>query len=197
MVGEEVRVKKLCLLVLVVLAITMTACGTSTASPKTPRSPTSSTGEGLPSTTTTPPSAFGGVDRSNATAVAVAMIDATFTSNTTTDTSQQDAIVRSAIWYTPPAAANLRSQAPPSSPGAEWIAWTAHHATTTVTTTLNHDSGAPSDTATASYRQFTVEVTPHGDAGWTSPPDQYTCFVSLARTTATGPWQVASLQNDQ
>jgi hypothetical protein len=189
-------VKRLAVSVLALMAISAVACGTSTASPNTSTSTRPSTRTSSPSTTTTPPSAFGGVDRSNATAVAVAMIDGTFTSNTTTDTSQQNAIVRSAIWYTPSAAANLRSQAPPSSPGAEWIAWTAHHATTTVTTTVNHDSGAPSDTSTTAYRQFTVDVTPHGDDGWTTAPDMYTCFVTLTRTTPTGPWEVATLENN-
>lgn len=159
---------------------------------------TSTTGS---STTTAPPRStsrsYGTVNRHNATAVAEAMLKATFTYNTSTDKTPQAGVVRSAIWYTPTARAKLLAAAPQGSPGAQWITWTEHHATTTVALALAPDAGAPPDTATAAYRQFAVTVTPHGQAGWTGTPDTYACFVTLTRTSPSSPWQVASLETTQ
>jgi hypothetical protein len=42
-----------------------------------------------------------------------------------------------------------------------------------------------------------VTVTPQGSNGWTTPPDEYQCFIVLTRPAAHGAWQVSSLQTDQ
>ena len=63
-----------------------------------------------------------------------------------------------------------------------------------MTVQLNSDSGAPPDTAATADRQFNVLVTPHGADGWTAPPDQYQCFVTLTRPGGSSPWQVYDLR---
>jgi hypothetical protein len=156
----------------------------------------SSTTAAATTTTTTVKHVFGNVDRENASAVAAGMLKANFTSNTTTDTSPFNAMERGLIWDTPPEAAAVRASAPTGSPGAEWTIWARHQVTTTVSVRLDQDSGAPQDTATTAYRQYAVQVTPHGRDGWTAAPDLYACFVTLVRTGG-GPWQVSSLETDQ
>jgi hypothetical protein len=156
----------------------------------------SSTTAPATTTTTTVKHLFGNVDRENASAVAAGMLKANFTSNTTMDTSPFNAIERGLVWDTPTEAASVRASAPTGSPGAEWTVWSRHHVTTTVSVQVAQDSGAPQDTATTAYRQYGVQVTPHGRDGWTSAPDLYACFVTLARTGA-GPWQVSNLETDQ
>ena len=167
-----------------------TASQTSRSSTTTP-APTTS-----PTTMPTSPNAttsadYGSVDRSNATAVAEAAITANWTSNTTTDAGPFVATLRSLIWFAPAAAAKVRSHPPTGPAGAQWSTWAAHRATTTVATVLDPDAGAPPDTPTAAYRSFEVTVTAHGQAGWTAPASHYQCFVTLTRTSASAPWQVA------
>jgi len=173
------------------------ADATSSTAGTVPRTTTTTTAPTTTATTTAPTPSYGSVDRSNPSAVAVAMIEATFTSNTTKDKTPQDATRRSAIWYTPTAAAQLLAQQPTGPVGAQWLAWTAHKAVTAVAVTPNSDPGAPQDTPTVAYRQYAVQVTPHGAGGWTTPPDLYVCFVTLTRTDPSAPWQVATLQTDQ
>ncbi|MDQ2729058.1 MAG: hypothetical protein M3Y91_14645 [Actinomycetota bacterium] len=156
--------------------------------------PATSEQTAAPATTTVPAGNFGSVNRTDPTAVAEAVLEANFGSNTTTDTSPFDAVKRSLIWYTPAGAAQVLASAPTGPAGAEWTTWTQHKVTATVTVQVNHDSGAPPDTPTASYRQFNVLVTPHGADGWTSPPDQYQCFVTLTTPGPGSPWQVATIQ---
>lgn len=123
--------------------------------------------------------------------MAAAAIVANWTSDTAVDAAPFAATLRSLIWYTPAAAAKVRSHPPTGPAGVQWSTWSAHRATTTVATRLDHDAGAPPDTPTAAYRSFEVTVTPHGQAGWTAPASHYQCFVTLTRTSASAPWQVA------
>lgn len=174
------------------------ASAPTTATRPAPRSSTTTpaaTGFSTPtSAPTTTAAGDGNVDSSNPTAVAVAAITANWTSNTVVDHGPFDATLRSLVWYTPAAAAKVRASAPTGPPGATWDTWAAHRATTTVAVQLNHDPGAPADTATAAYRQFNVTVTPHGNDGWTSTPENYQVFVTLTRTSPGAPWQVASFE---
>jgi len=141
-----------------------------------------------------PAVSFGAVNRSDPAAVAVAMLKATFTSDTRTDSRPYTAQKRALIWYTPDATAKVLAEAPTGAVGAEWTRWSQHQVTTTVAVSPGHDAGAPADTPTAADRQFMVQVTPHGAGGWTTPPDSYVAFVMLTRPAAAGPWQVASVQ---
>lgn len=199
--------------------IVLAGCGTTpteVTATNPPATPTSTAGSGpspqqpapagasTTTTTSTPvtpavttAASAGTVNRSDPTAVAEAMLDTTFRSNTTTDTSPYTAVKRSLAWFTPAAAARVLASAPTSPVGAEWITWTAHEVTTSVAVHINTDPGAPADTATSADRQFNVTVTPHGEDGWTTAPDQYQCFVTLTRTSPTGAWQVSNLQTAQ
>jgi hypothetical protein len=149
------------------------------------------------SSTSTGAASYGPVNRAEPTAVAEALLAATFTSDTATDTSPQNAVIRSLIWYTAAEAATIRSEEPTGPAGAQWTLWAAHHVSTSVAVAVNHDPGAPADTATVAYRQFAVTVTPQGSNGWTTPPDVYECFIVLTRPATHGVWQVSSLQTDQ
>jgi hypothetical protein len=169
-------------------AVTRPSSSSSAASSTSASSSTSTS-------TTTAPAAYGTVDRTSATAVAEAMLRTTFTNNTTKDSSPQDAVARSEIWYTPPGAAAVQVGLATGPVGDQWIVWTAHQVVTTVAVSVSQDTDAPPDTATAAARQITVTVIPHGANGWTSTPDYYICFVRLVRSGA-GPWEVSSLETD-
>lgn len=175
-----------------------TTLAAAPSSPTARRVPaeTASTPAGSPSTTAPATRAPHGVNLMDASAVATALLETTFTYNTNLDTSPFDAMKRSLVFYTPAEAAKVLAAAPTGSPGDQWIVWSAHKATTTVTVNDEADAGAPPDTTTAAYKQYLVQVTPHGTAGWTAAPTRYVCFVTLARPNATAPWQVSDLQVD-
>jgi hypothetical protein len=165
-------------------ATTTSTSATTTVSTLPP--PASPTGQPLPA----------GVNTSDPTAVADAMLTAAFTSNTTIDQSPFDAVKRSLVWYTPAAAQQILASAPTGAPGAQWNLWAQHQATTTVSISPpQSESGAPPDQPTHAHRSFIVTVTPQGPSGWTAPPAQYVCFVTIARN-GTAPWQITNLQTD-
>jgi len=96
---------------------------------------------------------YGQVNRSDPTTVAEALLTATFTSNTTTDTSPQDAVNRSLIWYTTPEAAKIRSEEPPGRPGRNGPLGGASRRDLGGGRRQSR-LGAPADTTVEAYRQF-------------------------------------------
>jgi hypothetical protein len=101
------------------------------------------------------------VDDLSATAVSRAVIIIQWTMDTVIDTSQYQAELRSGPFLTPAYLAALRASPPVSAPGAQWNAWAAHHAYTTVVPRAEFDDPPP-DTATLARRQWGITVTPHG-----------------------------------
>ncbi|MGX1976840.1 hypothetical protein [Streptomyces kronopolitis] len=135
----------------------------------------------------------GDVRQTDATAVTRGALAAMWTSDTTLDTTLQDAIRRAARagWLTPTYAAQLTKHQP-TAPGAEWAEWSRHRAYTTVHIKATPDAGQPADTGTTAYRQMTLTVTPHGRDKWAGQPATYTVFVVLSRTDKGKPWRLSA-----
>ncbi|SEF16491.1 hypothetical protein SAMN05428942_7289 [Streptomyces sp. 2112.2] len=136
----------------------------------------------------------GDVRQTDATEVTRGALTAMWTSDTTLDTTQQDATRRAARagWLTPTYAAQLTKYQPHAAPGAEWAQWSRHRAYTTVHVQDTPDAGQPGDTDTTAYRQITLTVTPHGRDKWTGQPATYAVFVVLSRADKGRPWRLSA-----
>jgi hypothetical protein len=137
---------------------------------------------------------YGGVDRQSAVAVGEAFIRASFTYDTATQGSANPATARSTIWCTPSLRARMLASLPEGSPGAQWMKWSAHKATTTVAVRWAPELGAPAETTRAAYESYDVTVTPHGEHGWTGAPGYYVIWLTFSRTGAKAPWEVADFE---
>jgi len=127
--------------------------------------------------------------------VAAAGLTAYYRADTALDLGPADTHRRALPWTTGQLNAGIRSDRPVTGPGATWTALAAHHGYTTVTVTRAYDDGAPTDTRTAVYRQFTATSTPRGRDRWTGAPLTHTDFLTLTRTGSG--WRIAALQDDQ
>jgi len=172
-------------------ATTGSATAGPTASGFTPtRVPTGRTGSpagGLPpaSTLTNP----------DPNVAAGAGLTAYYRTDTALDLGPADTHRRALPWTTGQLAAGIRGDQPVTGPGAAWTALAAHHGYTTVTVTRAYDDGAPTDTRTAVYRQFTVTTTPRGRDGWIGALVNHTDFLTLTRTR--NGWRITALQDQQ
>jgi len=137
---------------------------------------------------------YRGVDRQNAVAVGEAFVRASYTFDTVTQASTNNATVRSTIWCTPSLRAKMLAALPQGSPGGQWIEWAAHKAVTSVAVRWAPDSGAPAETTTAAYESFDVTVTPHGEHGWTGAPNYYVIWLTFSRARPKVAWEVASFE---
>jgi hypothetical protein len=137
---------------------------------------------------------YGGVDRHNPVAVGKAFVRASYTFDTATQTSMNQATARSTLWCTPSLRAKMLAELPQGSPGGQWTEWTAHKAVTTVAVDWAPQSGAPPSTTKAAYESYEVTVTPHGEDGWRGAPDFYIWWVTLSRTGPKTPWEVSSFE---
>ena len=139
-------------------------------------------------------SPYAGVDRRSPLSVGEAFVKASFTYDTATQGSANPATARSTIWCTPSLRARMLASLPQGSPGAQWMKWSAHKATTTVAVRWAPGSGAPAGTTRAAYESYDVTVTPHGEHGWTGTPDYYVVWLMFSRTGAKAPWEVANFE---
>jgi hypothetical protein len=133
------------------------------------------------------------VDQRDATALSQGALTVWFTADTTSDTSWQDAAVRSGPWLTPEYAGQQADFAPLAGPRAEWGEWAAHRAYTVVAMVAAREAGAPADTDVEAFRQWRVTVTATGRDGWTGPPTASTAYVHLVRASVADPWRVAQV----
>ncbi len=142
---------------------------------------------GLPPTST--------LTSANPDVAAVAGLTAYHRADTALDLGPADTHRRTLPWTTGQLADGIRGDRPVTGPGATWTTLAAHHGYSIVTVRRAYDDGAPTDTRTAVYRQFTVTTTPHGRDGWTGPPVTHTDFLTLTRTGSG--WRIAGLQDEQ
>jgi hypothetical protein len=133
-----------------------------------------------------------GADPTDATAVGEAFARATWTIDTTVDTSEAQAEERLAALMAPALAAQVGADST-AGPGATFLSWASHRAVTTATAVATSDSGGPPDTDTAAYRSFVLTVTPAGRDGWQGPDSTEVEFVTLSRQGAGQPWLVANV----
>ncbi|MFI9724531.1 hypothetical protein ACIHFE_33715 [Streptomyces sp. NPDC052396] len=124
-------------------------------------------------------------------AVSQAALTIQWTMDTTIDTSQHDAELRSAAFLEPHYLATIKANPPMAAPGARWIEWARHRVYTTVATQPLHDQ-RPADSPTMARRQWLVTVTPHGRDRWTGRPVSSTVFVTMTRS-GTDPWLVSAI----
>jgi len=164
---------------------------TTTAMPFTP-TPVPTGRAGTPAAGLSPTSTLTSSDPD---VVVAAGLTAYYRADTAMDLGPADTHRRALPWTTGQLAAGIRGDRPVTGPGAAWTALAAHHGYTTVTVTRADDDGAPTDTRTDVYRQFTVTTTPHGRDRWTGPPVAHTDFLTLTRTGSG--WRITALQDEQ
>jgi hypothetical protein len=132
------------------------------------------------------------VNQRDADAVGQAALTDMYRQDTTIDTSPTDALRRSVPWLSTHYRTALAA-AQPHGAGSTWTSWTAHHAYTRVTVTLEHDYGQPADTPTLALRIYAVTVTPTGRDTWHGTPTSTAVFLTLTRPDARQPWRVDAL----
>ncbi len=94
-------------------------------------------------------------------------------------------------WLGGPFAAAVGAAQIVAAPGAVWNGWAAHRAHLVVTVARGYTDGAPPDTPTAVYRQWTVTQNPVGADHWTGSPVRFVVAIQLIR--AGGRWQLTRL----
>lgn len=133
------------------------------------------------------------VRQTDATEVSSAALKVMYTYDTTTDTTTQDAVLRTEPWMTPAYAATQHEHLTVAAPGLEWATWQEHRAYT-VPTLEPVTEEAPSDTATAAYRQWLVTYKPVGRDGWQGEPVTVVAYVAMERAAASDPWRVSDVR---
>ncbi|UGQ11390.1 hypothetical protein LO772_32125 [Yinghuangia sp. ASG 101] len=136
------------------------------------------------------------VDRSDASAVAVAAAVWMGSSDTVIDTSWYDASLRAAPFLTPQLLATFAAARPRSGPGREWLEWWEHRAFTTAEAEVSPDDQELADTLLTVYRKVTVRLTPVGRDGWRGEPVTYFQFITLSRASIRAGWQVEAVVDD-
>ncbi|MGW7002841.1 hypothetical protein ACWGCW_08430 [Streptomyces sp. NPDC054933] len=142
-----------------------------------------------------PPVALPGpssVNNQDPDAVSKAVVTVQWTVDTTIDSSQYQAELRSAPFLTADYLSALKSTPPLAAPGTQWSEWARHRAYTTVTARAEHDD-QPADSAALARRQWGITVTPHGRDGWTGTPTTATVFVTMSRASSGSPWRVSAI----
>jgi hypothetical protein len=137
--------------------------------------------------------ALSSVNSQDPSAVSQAAVTIMWTMDTALDTSQYQAELRAAPFLAPAYLASLTANPPVAGSGAQWTAWSAHRAYTTVAAVPERQD-QPIDSPTQAQRQWGVSATPHGTGGWTGPPLTSTVFVTMTRAAATAPWRVSAVQ---
>jgi hypothetical protein len=167
------------------------------------------------------PSPTPGVDLHSATAVAIAEVEATWSVNTTVDAGWYAGELAASAYMTPNYAASIRYHPPTGAPGTIWDVWAAHHVTTTVSASIEADSGGPIDTAFTAYRKVVATVTPHGGvpltgdaslngdaapndaliqdgaAPWVGQAEVWVTYLVVSRSSLAAPWQVVTTETKQ
>ena len=168
-----------------------------------------------------------GVDLHSASAVAIAVVEATWTINTLVDAGWYAGELAASAYMTPRYAASIRQNRRPGSPGATWMAWAAHRVVTSVSAHAEADPGGPISTAFTAYRKVIATVTPHGTAttsdtaspshavtpahpvtpgetqtpnstvGWVGQSEIWVTYLVLSRTSLGAPWLVALSETTQ
>lgn len=173
------------------------------------------------------PSPAPGVDLHSASAVAMAVVEATWNLNTMVDAGWYAGELAASAYMTPRYAASIRQNRRPGSPGATWMAWAAHRVVTSVSAHVEADPGGPMSTAFTAYRKVIATVTPHGTAaatdtatpghavtpadpatpgetetpdstvGWVGQSEIWVTYLVLSRTSLGAPWRVALSETTQ
>ena len=131
------------------------------------------------------------VDRTSADAVAMAVVTAFNTADTTVDAGPNDAAAAAISLLTADYAAGIINTPPLRSPGAQWNTWTTQGVKLTATVAALPDD-RPADTASTATRIYLVTQTPITGTGNTLPAVVTIAYVGLARTTAG--WSVAQVE---
>ncbi len=166
---------------------TATALGTATATPSRTVQPERS----APVVPSSVAPALAKVDRGSVDAVAMAVVTAFNTADTTTDTGPNDAAARTISLLTADYAAAIVNTPPLRSPGAQWNTWTTQGVKLTATVAALPDD-RPADTTSTATRIYLVTQTPTPRTGATLAPVVTVAYVGLRRDT-TG-WAVAQVE---
>lgn len=183
-----------------VAAATLSGCAGQPQQPQTvtvTRTGTGTTGSPATAATAGPVPRAGAdpaqVDRGDHRAVAAAFATAAFTVDARTDSSVQDATTRAAAFAGERYAAELTGANRPTWAGGDaWAQLRAHDGHTQVRLEEQPAMDPPASKDQAGI-VYAVTVTPTGAGGWTGQIDHWTAFVTLARQTSAGAWQVTGM----
>ena len=164
-----------------------TATSTATATPSRSVQPERS----APSMPTAVDPVLATVDRTSADAVAMAVVTAFNTADTTVDAGPNDAAAAAISLLTADYAAGIVNTPPLRSPGAQWNTWTTQGVKLTATVAALPDD-RPADTASTATRIYLVTQAPTLRSGTTQPAVVTIAYVGLARTNAG--WSVAQVE---
>ncbi|WP_158564094.1 hypothetical protein, partial [Jiangella anatolica] len=136
------------------------------------------------------------VDGADPTAVAVAVLTAAYSFDTTRDASSEDAMERTQAWLAEPYDSSvydldgLRQDVE-----RDWEQWAQHQAFASINAIEPHrtDVDTP-DTATRAERRFYVRMTPVGRDAWNGALVEHQWFAFLERASPDDPWRVVELQ---
>ena len=184
-------------------------------------------GPATPRASTPAPGPAPGVDLHSASAVAIAVVEATWTLNTLVDAGWYAGELAASAYMTPRYAVSIRQNLRTGSPGATWMAWAAHRVVTSVSAQVEADPGGPMSTAFTAYRKVIATVTPHATAtatdttessegvtpadrvisgatqtsdstfGWVGQSEIWITYLVLSRTSLGAPWRVALSETTQ
>ena len=182
-------------------AAACTTSGQALPTSKMLRTTPTTLGHATPRATTPAPGPAPGVDLHSASAVAIAVVEATWTLNTMIDAGWYTGELAASAYMTPRYAASIRQNRRPESSGATWMAWAAHRVVTSVSAHVEADPGGPMSTAFSAYRKVIATVTPHGTAAATdtatsndpatsneATPDEPATPVETQATNSTAGW---------
>jgi hypothetical protein len=106
------------------------------------------------------------------------------------DQGQQDAYLRAIGYLTAGYAATIRAQPPQFAPAP----WRDHRAYSRLRLKpLRREEGAPADTPTTAYRQWSLTVLPTGRDGWRGRRTTAVLFVTLTRPGPGSPWRISGI----
>lgn len=113
-----------------------------------------------------------------------------YTVDSTVDAGLREAKLRAARYLTPGYTAKVRAEPRQYVPEE----WRRHRAYLAVRLkALPREAGAPSDGATAAYRQWEMTTTPTGRDGWRGTPRRSVVYMALARPSEHEPWRVSDV----
>ncbi|MGA4543354.1 hypothetical protein ACPA54_25525 [Uniformispora flossi] len=126
---------------------------------------------------------------SKAAALTMCLVD------TDVDTSDYDALLRTAPLLDRAYFARLDEERPRPVQGGDWGVMASHRAYTTVTEAeQSADLGQPQDNTLEAFRTWTVTVAPVGRDGWRGDTQTTVVFVSLRRDGGDEAWRIVDLR---
>ncbi|MEU8131894.1 hypothetical protein [Streptodolium elevatio] len=134
------------------------------------------------------------VDGNDPLAVSKAAVITMLSSDTTTDSSAADAVLRAGVYFTPEFLADMRGVMPGVREDPQWPRWKEHQVRMVVEAELADDMGKPPNTEVEAYHAWSVTTRPVGADGYKGVPEEDVLFVTMKRAMPGKPWLVSDIE---